>query len=182
LAGCGGGDSTPPAPAPYAGWSITQWGTGGVQAINAPRPILTGGFDIPCCSASSNWISYVEHPAAGITGALSASWHISGSTAPFLNDSPGNSCGGPAAVSLLFRTPARFFSQIALAVPLAEGSASMSVPLTADQWVNVDGGVFNPAAAISIGFGLGAGCFSAHGVAVSSGVATFTIDGMGASQ
>jgi hypothetical protein len=134
-----------------------------------------------CASASICWDSYVEHPAAGISGNLTLSWTISGNPV-FVNDRPGNNCPGPyapAALSLLFRSPGRFFSAQALETPLAVGSFGMSVPLTADKWINVDGGTFNPAAATSIGFGLGGACFAAHGVAVSAGTATFTIQGMG---
>ncbi len=167
LGGCGG--SNPPQPPPYAGWAIT--------ASSVPRQIPAASFVFQdCASASTCWDSYVEHPAAGIAGNLTLSWTISGNPV-FVNDTPNNTCGGPAALSLLFRSPGRFFSSFDLKVPLAVGSFSMSVPLIADQWINQDGGVFNPAAASSIGFVLGGGCFSGHGVAVSSGSATFTIQG-----
>ena len=170
LAACGGGNNPPP-PVPYTGWSIT--------ASSVPRQIPSGSFVFQnCASASTCWDSYVEHPAAGIAGNLTLSWTITGNPV-FVNDTPAN-CVGPAALSLLFRSPGRFFSLFALKTPLAVGTFSMSVPLTVDQWINVDGGTFNPAAATSIGFGLGGGCFSAHGVAVSVGTATFTINGEGA--
>jgi len=172
LAGCGGSSPTP-QPVPYAGWAITQ--------SSAPRQIPTGSFVFQnCASASTCWDSYVEHPAAGIAGNLVLSWTISGNPV-FVNDSPNNTCGGPASLSLLFRSGGgRFFSLFALQTTLAVGSFSMSVPLTADQWINQDGAAFNPAAATSIGFVLGGGCFSGHGVAVSAGTATLTILGEGA--
>jgi uncharacterized membrane protein YedE/YeeE len=46
--------------------------------------------------------------------------------------------------------------------------------------IHVDGIAWSPAAVTSFGFGLGGGCFSGHGVAVSSGSAMFTILGEGA--
>ena len=171
LAGCGGNSPTP-VPVPYAGWAITE--------SSAPRQIPAASFVFQnCASASVCWDSYVEHPAAGISGNLTLSWTIAGNPT-FVNDSPGNTCGGVPSVSLLIRTPGRFFSLFALQTPLALGSFSMSVPLTVDKWINVDGGTFNPSTATTIGFGLGGGCYSAHGIAVSVGSATFTINGEGA--
>ncbi len=177
LAGCGGSNPTPPAP--YAGWSITEYGVNGVQRADA-QPIPSASFAIPGGSASTNWISYIEHPAVTIAGNLELSWTVTGSSPEFVNDTPNNTCGGPAAVSLIFRNPGRFFSLSSLQVPLALGSFSLSVPLTADKWINQDGGGFSPAVINSFGFVLGGGCFAGHGVAVASGSATITIQGEGA--
>ncbi len=176
LGGCGG--SNPPQP-PYSGWAVTEYGVNGVQRIDA-QPIPSASFAIPGGPLATNWISYVEHPAGALAGSsLMLSWTLTGADPVFENHRPDNICEGPASLSLLFRNPGRFFSLSSLQAPLTLGSFSMSVSLTADKWINVDGGVFNPATVTSFGFGLGGGCFAAHGVAVTSGSAMFTIQGEG---
>src|SRR5262249_4021617 len=70
--------------------------------------------------------------------------------------------------------------------PLALGDHRLTVPLTIDKWVPVfkstpEANAAGFASALanmgSIGFGLGGGCYVAHGVAVTSGSARFVITG-----
>ncbi len=179
LSACGSNNPTPPPPPPYSGWSITEYGVNGVQRQD-PQPIPSASFAIPGGPLASNWISYVEHPASAISGNLTLSWSITGSNPVFEYARPDNTCGGQATLSLLFRNPGRFFSLSSYQVPLALGEFSLTVPLTEDKWINQDGTAWNTATVTSFGFGLGGGCYAAHGVSVSSGTATFKINGEGA--
>jgi hypothetical protein len=189
-----------PTPASSVGWAITHG--------SAPQPLQSANgevyFDFPvCASASVCWVSYVEKPwtipLAG-KASVSLSYSITGTTPVFNNQSPGNICGGPPALSLLLHQAGdnmsgqvqyswyRWFSWPE-AQPLALGDFTVTVPLTVDKWVPVfnstpDRNAAGFATAIAnmgqIGFGLGGGCFAAHGVAITSGSARFVIRGMSA--
>ena len=113
----------------------------------------------------------------------------------FVNDTPHNkaaACRSPATLVLLIHQiddhgtlPAyqsyRWFS--AQRTDLALGTIERNIPLTLPNWINVNGqstdsagfaqALANPG---SLGIGLGGGCFAAHGVAVSQGSATLTIN------
>jgi len=190
----------PTSPASSVGWAITHG--------SAPQPLQSANgevyFDFPvCASASVCWVSYVEKPwtipLAG-KASVSLSYSITGTTPVFNNQSPGNICGGPPALSLLLHQAGdnmsgqgqynwyRWFSWPE-AQPLALGDFTVTVPLTVDKWVPVfnstpDQNAAGFATAIAnmgqIGFGLGGGCFAAHGVAITSGSARIVIRGMSA--
>lgn len=207
LAGCGSSSSPPPPlpPPPLpppsspsaSPWSITQ-GSG------APHRLQFNGtssyFDFPvCASASACWVSYVEQPYGPIAGktSITLTYSITGSEPVFDNHSPGNNCGGPPTLSLLLHQAGdnlsgvgayafyRWYSTPTQVLEL--GDHTLTVPLTIDQWTPVypgmpdaDAGFATAKANIgSVGFGLGGGCFAAHGVAVTSGSAWFTITGFG---
>jgi hypothetical protein len=126
------------------------------------------------------------------TAAITFSYTITGIDPVFVNDTPGNTCSPPnPALSLYLRWSgdpgftnplSRWFS-IARA-PLALGPSTFTVGLhDASIWTPVYGGTgtsiaFSQTLASigSLGFVMGGGCFAGHGVAVSSGRATLTID------
>ncbi len=203
LAGCGGGNSPPgPAPvnppfhgaiSPQAPWTITQ--------SSSPRALSNGSFAFQgCANAQTCWDSYVEVPLpVSILGnsIYSLTYTITGD-ATWVNDSSGNTCGGPPSLTLLLHRQGdlmalvpgfRYFSLMNLMVPLAVGTTTITNAVgDPSKWVSADGsnGSANPQLYIdaithlaSVGFGLGGGCFAAHGVAVNNGSATFQINAGG---
>jgi hypothetical protein len=197
-AACGGsGAPTQPLlPQPAIGWAITEGSGIGQQPNGMILPIVPLAapmFALPqCASASTCWISYVEYASGPIVGGnLVLDYTIAGSNPVFVNDSPGNTCQPPnPAISLLIHQRGdtglwnwgRIFS--AQRSPLALGSAALKVPLVDSAWIGVDGTIAPGQVALqmvqaqSIGFVLGGGCFAGHGVAVSSGSALLTINGL----
>jgi hypothetical protein len=201
LPGCEDGKtaSTPlvvPMPIPAAGWAITQ---SSLVAYPGMVPLPSPSFAFPsCASAQQCWISYVEMawktPLTN-TPSITLNYTITGSNPTFVNDTPHNSaatCRSPAALVLLIHQagdygtlPAyqsyRWFS--AQRMELTLGAIERTIPLTLPNWINVNGqstdsagfaqALANPG---SLGIGLGGGCFAAHGVAVSQGSATLTIN------
>lgn len=203
LSACGGGGGsspqpTPPAPPPVPKlpfsvgpgdpWAVTQGSN--------PRVLDVGQFDFLSCGRSQDgvdlcWDSYVEAPFAySIASAskVTLKYEITGVDPVFSRASPGNNCPGPAALSLLLHRSGdmklvnpsyRQFSSMSLATPLVLGGAIMSVSLAYGNWINVSGQDFGlsdvMANMASIGFVLGGGCFSGHGVQVLSGSARFKV-------
>ena len=201
LTGCDDGKTaaTPliaPMAIPAAGWAITQ---SSLVAYPGMVPLASPSFDFPnCASAQQCWISYVEMAwKTQLTNSPSVTlnYTITGSNPMFVNDTPHNkaaACRSPATLVLLIHQiddhgtlPAyqsyRWFS--AQRTDLALGTIERNIPLTLPNWINVNGqstdsagfaqALANPG---SLGIGLGGGCFAAHGVAVSQGSATLTIN------
>ena len=189
LASC---TSPSPAPPPLKGtlgpgaaWSVTQ-GTN-------PRAISGGSFVM----ASSGHDDYVE---AGVSGALalggsySLTYTISGDNPAWIVPAPGACTPVVPQLRLLLHQAGdnwsgagafetyRWYSTTA--VPLALGTRTVVVGLALGNWTDVLGQQTDAAgfaAAFgsigSLGFVFGGGCFAGHGVAVSSGTATFSIGG-----
>jgi hypothetical protein len=186
-------------PIPAAGWAITQ---SSLVAYPGMVPLPSPSFAFPsCASAQKCWISYVEMAwKTPLTNSPSVTlnYTIAGSNPTFVNDSPHNSaarCRSPATLALLIHAagdygtlPAyqsyRWFS--AQRIDLAPGTIERTTLLTLASWINVNGqstdsagfaqALANPG---GLGIGLGGGCFAAHGVAVSQGSATLTINSLG---
>jgi len=133
-------------------------------------PLASPSFDFPnCASAQQCWISYVEMAwKTQLTNSPSVTlnYTITGSNPMFVNDTPHNkaaACRSPATLVLLIH--------------------QIDDHGTLPNWINVNGqstdsagfaqALANPG---SLGIGLGGGCFAAHGVAVSQGSATLTIN------
>jgi hypothetical protein len=197
LLGCGGGDSTAPAPPPVnppfsgiisvqAGWAITQ--------SSALRALSAGGFAFQqCTSASTCWDSYVEVPLlVSVNGAqtYTLTYTITGDNPVWVNDSANNTCGGPSTLRLFLHKQgdvgvdhsSRWYSGNAFAQKLELGLNITKVPFVLANWINTDGQStdalgFSTAMTHlgSVGFVFGGGCFAGHGVAVSSGSASFQI-------
>jgi hypothetical protein len=198
LTACNNPTPTPMAQ-PTAGWAITHWGQNGMVQYNL-IPLAAPSFALPqCASAMTCWVSYVEmHTGIALMGSsLKLSYTITGNSPTFVNDRPNNTCDpvqNPPALSLLIHraddlghSPQydsyRWFVKSSFRVPLALGDFSSEVPLTVDKWINVMGQSTDAAgfaAALvnsgSVGLGLGGGCFAAHGIAVSQGNATLTVN------
>jgi hypothetical protein len=181
---------------PAAGWAITQ---SSLVAYPGMVPLASPSFAFPsCASAQQCWISYVEmawNTQLTNSPSLTLNYTITGSNPTFVNDTPHNTaaaCRSPATLVLLIHQiddygtlPAyqsyRWFS--AQRTDLALGTIERTIPLTLPNWINVNGqstdsagftqALANPG---SHGIGLGSGCFRAHGVAVSQGSATLTIN------
>jgi hypothetical protein len=206
----------PLMPQPTTGWAITEGSGIGLQADGTNLPAIplatpTVAFPVgpagcgtgpgtPSC-AQTSWVSYVELNTAPLplNGTLTLSYTITASPdAVFNNDSRNNTgCNPPwPAMSLIIHragdqglSPAQdtwrlFSTQRAQITP---GSGTLSIPLTAANWIGVMGAT--PAEADfeatlagvgSIGIGFGGGCFAAHGVAMKAGTGAFTANGFAA--
>lgn len=196
LQGCGGGDSSTPAPPPvnppFSGslptnWAITRGSPGTVGTFG-------GNFNFPqCASAQTCWISYDEVPLVvrlNEAQTYTVQYTIYGDNPVFVHDTKDNTCGGPSSLTLLLRRQGdidvapygRFFSISSFGKPLVLGSDVISVPVITANWqaaqVVMDAGQFSDALLHlgSVGVVFGGGCFAGHGVAVSSGSAAFKID------
>jgi hypothetical protein len=165
-------------------------------------PLASPSFAFPsCASAQQCWISYVEMSwKTPLTNSPSVTlnYTITGLNPTFVNDTHDNlaaPCRSPATLVLLIHAAGdygtlpvyrsyRWFS--AQRMDLALGTTERTIPLTLPNWINVNGqstdsagfaqALANPG---SLGIGLGGGCFAAHGVAVSQGSATLTINSLG---
>jgi len=179
----------PPAVPVYNGWSITQASAGLTQ------PLPTGSFNFPlAANASVEHISYVEipHTPINVGGTFTLTYTVNGVDPVFNCDSPGNLIGAPATIRLFLHQAGddlsgvgayQYYRQFSnTAIPLSLGTYTISVPLTTDQWTavyppNTDAGFATACANLgSLGFVLGGGYFAGHGVCVTSGSATLTID------
>jgi hypothetical protein len=149
-------------------------------------------------------VHYVTLPVAlNLSGrkSLTASFRLETSGEPVFQFKlkPDNVClAPPASVSLFLQRAGddmsgagamefyRWWSQ-PISWVLADGIATLIVPLTSDQWVSVMGKMGNADATATAGFqsalanlsniGLtfGGGCFKGHGVNISDGTARFTV-------
>jgi hypothetical protein len=193
LAACSGGGNNPTSPNPPFSGSISPQAAWRVTESSAPRPLTNGTFAFQeAHSALQIYDSYVEVPlpvSLNAAQTFTLTFTITGDDPAFVNDTKDNTCGGPPALSLLLRQAndmgspyARWYSVKMFEVPLALGTHTVSVALSAVDWIAVDG-TSNAtwyANAIdhlgSIGFVLGGGCFAGHGVAVVRGSAQLTIN------
>ena len=151
-------------------------------------------FDFPPSPDSMNYL-YNTRPPSTIAGRVMVSLQVITTGAPVFNYmlEPGNTCVTAATVRPFLwahqDSPAEFDRWWAnpLAHQLAAGSATLTVPLTADQWSSVNGKFGNADASATAGFqaalksvtslGLtfGGGCFFGHGVNVRGGTARFVL-------
>ena len=195
LAGCGGGGSSaPPAqPPPSVPFSISISPSAPWSVTYSKGAVWSGdGFDFPVCvDATTCSVNYVEYPMQANIGAsagISMSWIITGVDPVFdYRTNPNNTCGTgtPGELSIMFRRLGadvnndRWFTK--RRAPLAMGASSFSVTLhDIAEWTGVFGSnaaLFSSALANiwAVGFVFGGGCFSGHGVAVTSGNARFTL-------
>jgi hypothetical protein len=210
LQGCGGDNSAPTPPPinpPFSGqlsiqsaWAITQ--------SSNPRALSNGNFAFQSarsagqeCTAPNagvngvdcKWDSYVELPLpVSVNGAqtYSLTYTIFGDNPVWVNDSPNNTCGGPATLRLFLHKQgdigadpsARWYSGNAFAQELKLGTNTTNVPFVLANWISTQGTStdalgFSTAMTHlgSVGFVFGGGCFAGHGVAVSSGSASFQL-------
>jgi len=157
-------------------------------------------FDFPAQKSKTvNYLYTVAPQSFGTAGNLSASIQVVTTGAPVFNYvfEPANTCVYPAHFRLYFEADSSAWTNSAgdtfrwwsnpIAYELAGGSATLTVPLTGDQWSTVYGRFGNSDADAAAGFqasllhtGLaggtfGGGCFFGHGVNVSGGTAQFQL-------
>lgn len=198
LVGCGGGSNPPapplpPPPPPVFSGAIAP-GAFIVTAASAGVSMTNGTLAFPQCAtvgavqdAPACWISYATALlaiSAHVGELYTLAYTVIGSNPVFIHDSPNNTPNGPVTVRLLLTSAGyRMFSN---AQPLAVGPSSLAVSLNAGNWILVDAGgntvvdeaLFNAELGhlTGVGFCFGGGFFACHGIAVSSGSATFTVD------
>jgi hypothetical protein len=178
-------------PLPSAGW-IVKYSTNVFLF-----PFGSGGFSFVFPDASGS-AHYIVRPSSALTGnSLVAQIEVDGFDPGFnFRIAADNVCDSPPAnVRLFFQRAGddmsgagqhefyRWWSN-PISYVLAIGSATLTVPLTPDQWSSVYGkfGIENPAmfqAALenagAVGVTFGGGCFMGHGVNVIGGSATFIL-------
>lgn len=191
LAACSGGSSPPPSP--LAGWPTPapgQWASGLYAQVVTPN--IGASFAIP----GGNGIHYIYTPAPAnlkTAATMTLTYTVSGNATFGISDP---SDVPPPQVDLFiwqagdnltcqgaFVNARQFSNQRS---PLANGTYTLSVPLTQSAWHNCYGNGPPPIAppnlaqaingAAYVGFTFGGGYFDGHGVYVSSGNATFTIN------
>ncbi len=159
-------------------------------------------FDFP--SQKSKTVNYLYTFAVqpfGSAGNVSASIQIATTGLPVFNYvfEKSNTCVSPAHFRLYFEADSSVWTNSAgdtfrwwsnpIAYELAGGSATLTVPLTGDQWSTVYSRFGNSDAESAAGFQasllhtaliggtFGGGCFFGHGVNVSGGTAQFQLLG-----
>jgi hypothetical protein len=161
-----------------------------------PAPIAGGWYFV---FPSVDGVHYLTTAVSGRVsdGSIALNYEIIATGSPVFDfhTNPNNRCASPpSAVSLYFQRRGddmsgngafgsyRFFSKPLISI-LSTGAHTLTVPLTADQWVNVwgqnDAAGFAAALADvqNIGMTFGGGCFSGHGVFVTGGSAQFIAKG-----
>jgi len=199
LAGCGGDHPTPPPPPPPPSQLPLTLGPGVSWAVtqgSSPHALTNGVLVFQQCAVQSDgtqpcWDSYVQVDyAIDLTWAhsITLDYEITGNAPVFLHSSPGNTCPGPATLVLLLERsndsaltiPTYRLFSMPSAIPLGLGKVSYTVSMDAPGWINVQGqsNMGDTLANVArLGFGLGGGCFAAHGVALSEGNAQLAIVG-----
>lgn len=151
-------------------------------------------FDFPVDAGSMKYL-YYRRPPQAIGGAVMLSLQVV-TPAPVVfiyRTEPSNTCERPATVRPFIWARSngtgegdRWWSNEA-AYPLAAGSATLTVPLTPDQWSNVSGKLGTTDGATraafdaalrdvsSLGLTFGGGCFFGHGVNTHGGTARFVL-------
>lgn len=192
LAGCNSGGGSSPPTSPIAGWPAPapgQWSSGLYAQVVTPN--LGTSFAIP----GGNGLHYVYTPAPAnlkTASTMTLTYTISGNATFGIND-PHDS--PPPQIDLFIWQAGdnlscegsyvndRQFSNARS--PVANGTYTLTVPLTQSAWHNCLGNSPNAAtpdlaqaihSAAYVGFALGGADFDGHGVYVSSGSATFTIN------
>lgn len=194
-----GGSSTSPTP------PTTPQTTSGLSlapsswAIFNPAPRIyaddSGGlaFDFGYdAGAGAAGYLYNTNPPRTLTGRLSVSLTVKTTGAPVFNyqTESANTCPGTASVRPFFQAHndwsgefGRWWADPDVA-PLASGSTTLVIPISADRWTSVYGkranqdattnAAFADAAAnvTSLGVTFGGGCFYGHGVFVNRGTGT----------
>jgi hypothetical protein len=194
-----------------------NWQTIGFDAIGRTlygKPDNTDGggvyFDFPVEDGNQTHVNYLRYAHNGpVSGSLVVTFEVSTTGYPAFNFvfEPGNTCTSPATTRLYierrgFSNPAvwgdlswgpngnpnyRWWSN-PLSFTLVGGSRiQLTVPLTPDQWSNVNGQMGNTdtvtlrgfQAAIAdvqnLGFSFGGGCSFGHGINVTNCTARFTV-------
>jgi hypothetical protein len=197
LAGCS--NPTPPAPPPLpplpSAWAAYAYGVPG----RLEGPLTNDSFAFPQCSGSPLpcSVGYIEHGWGTVTGKMiTLRYEITGNNPVFdFHTNSNNTCEPPPPsgdwpnISLLIHRAGddlskpffRYYSVDKRV--LAVGADQLAVPIDASAWINALDGTpadapdFNLALTNvgSLGFVFGGGCFRAHGVAITSGDATFSI-------
>lgn len=199
LCSCSSGNSPAPIPSPLpqpfsgdipasAPWAIRDYTSAPNPPILRPLERVDEGWRFSFIQ--EQWTpGYIETPLpAVISGRQSVSIEYE-----LLGDNPvldpktadNNTCGGPATVSALLHAAGdnamivAIYRQYGPVQELTLGTHQMRVPLTQDQWINVDGqnsGLETVKAGLgSVGIVLGGGCFRGHGLILRSGSATFLL-------
>ena len=158
-------------------------------------PVVTNF--VPGTNQGSINYLYNIRPPKGILGAssLSVSVEVQTTGAPAFNYAlePGNTCVTPATARPFIWAYNNDYGEFnrwwsnPTAFTLADGSQTMTIPLTPDRWSSVLGKFGNYDAASlagfsaalqnvsSLGLTFGGGCFFGHGVNVSNGTARFIL-------
>jgi len=152
-------------------------------------------FDFPGWDATRNrqqYIDYLLTRTKAISGTVTVNLAVTAvpGTVFEYQSEPGNTCASPAQVRPYFEASggARWWANPTSYV-LADGSATISVPLIPGMWSNINGQMGDSSQALIdqfyadlphatvMGLSFGGGCFFGHGVGVSNGSARFRLLG-----
>jgi len=152
-------------------------------------------FDFPGWDTTRNrqqYLDYILTRTRGISGTVIVNLQVSATPGTVFEyqSEPGNTCSSPAQVRPYFEASggARWWANPTSYV-LADGSATISVPLIPGMWSNVNGQMGDSSQALIdqfyqdlphatvMGLSFGGGCFFGHGVGVSNGSARFRLLG-----
>jgi hypothetical protein len=181
----------------YSGrWTLT--------AFNAKGQPSNAGSGTTFTFPSAGGVTRLLTSGGAINGSsltVTAQITTTGSPQFLPSPEPGNTCDAPATARPYFELRGwdsgqhqwdlnqeyyRWWSN-PVAITLGAGTTTITVPLTPESWSSVQGrfGTDNPTATQEfyntladvgkIGLSFGAGCFFGHGVYVSGGTATFTL-------
>jgi hypothetical protein len=162
-------------------------------------------FDFPVEDGTHPTVNYFWTPQTkSISGALTAAFQIATSSSSVVFNyqfDSSNNCIDPAHVRLLMARKdfnktnnpdyanTRWWSNPTAALLTGGSTVQLRVPLTPDQWSNINGQSGNYDATTlngfnkmlqqpaMLGFSFGGGCFFGHGVNVSGGMAQFLVWG-----
>ena len=197
LASCGESSTQQPMPIPSPPSNGSEWSIlSGIPVFidAAGRSYFTFG------TVPSPAVNYLTRPVDNVSGSISMSYTITTTGAPVFDyrTNPNNTCGPgfPGTVRLFIQRQGddmsavgpmaqyRYWSADGVAT-LAPGSTTLTATLEPSRWTDVSGksGAELPAAfadalryAGRVGVTFGGGCFAGHGVFVTGGTATFTIN------
>jgi hypothetical protein len=191
---------TPPVywlPISPSSWNMT--GTWYKGSLHPATTASDGGIVLTFPQASTgSFIGYFTAPQpaktsiSGSTLSMTLKVTTTGSPVFDYNSEAINTCVTPATVRPFFwgalnpnANESRWWSN-PIAYVLGPGTVTLTVPLTGDHWMDVDGHYGNDSVGQpgflaslanvgSIGMTFGGGCFLGHGVNVSGGTATFEL-------
>jgi len=184
-----------PSTAPSGGWVFSfPLAAPGV----CPAPPTTGpNFNISTCPHVDYVTASYITPIVGSSLSMTFSIAVGPDTVFDYHTAANNTCVSPANFRFmiehmddagLYQPYYRWWSHdISYRLQPTNGSLTLTVPLTPDQWSSVLGEIGNASAAAAAGFAdtlknvgligmtFGGGCFAGHGVYLNSGNATFTV-------
>jgi hypothetical protein len=184
----------PTAPSPAAiGWKFDF--PKAIAGTCPAAPTQPPNFDRSECH-HVDYVTAAYHSPI-LAKSVTITFSVAGDNPAFdFHTAPGNSCNTPATMRLLLeRSYDESLSQIMyrwwsnpISFVLARtGPMTLTVPLTPDQWSDVNGQLGSASSTTvsgfkdtladigAVGMSFGGGCFSGHGVYLNSGSATFNV-------